>query len=338
MIVGSGSVLFEMVRYLAERQPAFFCPRWWFTLSQPIAIRDVLEYLVTALRTDASLGKLIEIGGPTRLTYAQMLLDYSRERGLQRILIPVPFITPRLSAYWVHMVTPVHWRVVLPLIEGLTSESLVGNDLSTRLFPDIHPIDFQYAVKLALGRIQNKTVETNWSDALVVTLGDNRPVMLASTEGMMFERRLLTVKAVASSVFRAYTSLGGNRGWLFLNWVWRIRGWIDKLIGGVGLRRGRRHPDELRVGEALDFWRVEAIEPEHLMRLRAEMKVPGRAWLEFRSVPLENGKTLLTQIAYFAPHGVAGFLYWYLLYPIHGFIFSGLIRKIAERACTLKPS
>lgn len=338
MIVGSGSVLFEMVRYLAERQPAFICPRWWFTLSQPIAIRDVLDYLVTALRTDVSLGKLIEIGGPTRLTYAQMLLDYSRERGLKRILIPVPFITPRLSAYWVHMVTPVHWRVVLPLIEGLTSESLVSNDLSSRLFPDIHPIDFQYAVRLALGRVQNKTVETNWSDALVVTSGDNRPVLLASTEGMMYERRLLTVNTAPGSVFKAYTSLGGNRGWLFLNWTWRIRGWIDKLIGGVGLRRGRRHPDELRVGEALDFWRVEAIEPEHLLRLRAEMKVPGRAWLEFRSVALEHGKTLLTQIAYFAPHGVGGLLYWYLLYPIHSFIFSGLIRKIAERACMLKPS
>jgi uncharacterized protein YbjT (DUF2867 family) len=336
MIVGSGSVLFEMVRYLAERQPVFICPRWWFTLTQPIAIRDVLEYLIVTLRTDSSRGELIEIGGSSRLHYAQMLLNYSRERGLKRILLPVPLVTPRLSAYWVHMVTPVHWRVILPFIEGLAVESLVSSDLAQRLFPEIHPIDFQTAVHLALGRVQNSSVETVWSDALVVTQGDNRPVMLATTEGMMLERRRLSLDVEPVTVFRAYTGLGGNRGWLYLNWAWQIRGWFDKLIGGVGLRRGRRNPDELRVGESLDFWRVEAIEPERLLRLRAEMKVPGKAWLEFRSVPQEDGRTLLTQTAYFAARGLAGFLYWYLLYPIHGFIFSGLIRKIAERSQMLE--
>jgi uncharacterized protein YbjT (DUF2867 family) len=338
MVVGSGSALFEMVRYTVERQPVFICPKWFFSMAQPIAIRNVLDYLIAALKTPQSNGRLIEIGGATRLTYAQMLMVYAHERGLKRILIPSPFYTPRLSAYWVHMLTPVHWRVLLPLIEGLHNESVVSNDLARKLFPEIQPLDYQTAVHLALGRVSNDDVETSWSDALVVTQGDNRPVTLTTTEGMMFERRHLLLDLPPAPVFCAYTGLGGERGWLYLNWTWEIRGWMDKLVGGVGLRRGRRHPDDIRVGESLDFWRVEAVEPDRLLRLRAEMKVPGKAWLEFQSVPQAGGKTLLTQTAYFAAHGLAGFLYWYLLYPIHGFIFSGLIRKVADRARKLAQS
>jgi len=332
MVVGSGSALFEMVRYTAERQPVFICPKWFFSTAQPIAIRNVLDYLIAALKTPQSSGKLIEIGGATRLTYAQMLLAYSHERGLKRLLIPSPFYTPRLSAYWVHMLTPVHWRVLLPLIEGLHNESVVRDDLARELFPEIQPMDYQTAVRLALGRVSSDDVETSWSDALVVTQGDTRPVTLTTSEGMMLERRQMVLDLPPAPVFCAYTGLGGERGWLYLNWTWEIRGWMDKLVGGVGLRRGRRHPDDIRVGEALDFWRVEAVEADRLIRLRAEMKVPGKAWLEFQSVPQADGKTLLTQTAYFAAHGLVGFLYWYLLYPIHGFIFSGLIRKVAERA------
>jgi uncharacterized protein YbjT (DUF2867 family) len=332
MIVGAGSILFEMIRYLAERQPVFICPRWWFTQAQPIAIGDVLDYMIAALRTGSDRETLIEIGGVTRISYARMLLGYSKERGLRRFLIPVPFIAPRLSAYWVHMVTPVHWRVILPLIQGLSTESLVRSDLAKQLFPGIQPMDFQAAIRLALGAGQNGIVETFWSDALVVTQGDKRPVLLTTTEGMFLERRQLSLEVDSVSVFRSYTGLGGDRGWLYLNWTWQVRGWFDKLLGGVGLRRGRRDPDELRVGEALDFWRVEAIDPGSLLRLRAEMKVPGEAWLEFRSTLQEDGRTLLTQTAYFAARGLAGFLYWYLLYPIHGFIFRGMIRKVAERA------
>jgi uncharacterized protein YbjT (DUF2867 family) len=332
MVVGSGSALFEMVRYTSERQPVFVCPKWFFTLAQPIAIRNVLDYLCAAVENPESSGRLIEIGGATRLTYAQMLQAYSRERGLKRLLIPSPFYTPRLSAYWVHMVTPLHWRVLLPLIEGLHARSVVRDDLAGQLFPEIHPLDFQTALHLALGRVSNDDVETSWSDALVIAQGDNRPVTLSTTEGMMLERRRTLLDLPPSPVFCAVTGLGGERGWLYLNWVWQVRGWIDKLVGGVGLRRGRRHPDDIRVGEALDFWRVEAVEPDRLIRLRAEMKLPGKAWLEFQSIPQPSGKTQLTQTAYFAPRGLAGFLYWYVLYPIHGFIFSGLIRKVAERA------
>lgn len=332
MVIGSGSALFEMIRYVAERQPAFICPRWWFSLAQPIAIRDVLSYLVDALSAPASLSQTIEIGGATRLTYADMLQGYCRQRGLKRLLLPVPFYAPRLSAYWVHMVTPVHWRVVLPLIEGLHASLTVAGDAARRLFPHIEPLDFDTALRLALGRVQSDDVETSWMDALVVSQGDNRPVTLTTSEGMILETRRLVLDLPPAPVFRAYTGLGGERGWLYLNWTWQVRGWLDKLFGGVGLRRGRRHPDEIRVGEALDFWRVEAVEPERLLRLRAEMKVPGKAWLEFQSIPQPDGKTLLTQTAYFAPRGLSGFLYWYLLYPIHSFIFSGMIRKVGERA------
>lgn len=332
MVIGSGSALFEMLRYVAERQPLFICPRWWFSLAQPIAIRDVLAYLVDALSTPDSLGETIEIGGADRLTYADMLRAYCRLRGLKRLLLPLPVYAPRLSAYWVHMVTPVHWRVVLPLIEGLHADLLVQGDAARRLFPHIQPLDFETALRLALGRVQSDEVETSWMDALVVSQGDTRPVTLTTREGMIIETRRLVLDLPPAPVFRAYTGLGGERGWLYLNWTWRVRGWVDKLVGGVGLRRGRRHPDELRVGEALDFWRVEAIEPERLLRLRAEMKVPGKAWLEFQSIPQPDGKTLLTQTAYFAPLGLSGFLYWYLLYPVHAFIFSGMIRKVGERA------
>ena len=332
MVVGSGSALFEMLRYTAERQPVFLCPKWFFSLSQPIAIQNVLDYLCAALENPASTGRLIEIGGASCLTYAQMLMAYANERGLKRVLIRLPVTAPRFSAYWVHMLTPVHWRVLLPLIEGLCSEAVVHDNLAREFFPHIQPMDFQTALHQALGRLADDAVETSWSDALVLTQGDVRPYTLTTTEGMMLERRRLVLDLPPGPIYRAYTGLGGERGWLYLNWTWLIRGWMDKLIGGVGLRRGRRSPDDLRVGEALDFWRVEAVEPERLMRLRAEMKVPGRAWLEFQSVPQPGGKTFLTQTAYFAPRGLAGFLYWYLLYPIHGFIFSGMIRKVAERA------
>src|SRR5512143_3568725 len=287
MIVGSGSALFEMIRYLAEREPVLVCPAWFFSEAQPIAIRDVLDYLVTALNTPESAGKLVEIGGSTRLTYADMLLAYARIRGLKRTLIRTPFYAPRLSAYWVHMVTPIHWRVALPLIEGLRARLVVHDDEARRLFPGIQPMDFQSAVRAALGRVLSDLVESAWSDALVNSAGDTKPYKFAIEEGMMLERRTLTLDLPASAIFRAYTGVGGTRGWLFMDWAWALRGWIDKAIGGVGIRRGRRHPDEIRSGESLDFWRVEAVEPDRLMRLRAEMKVPGKAWLQFESIPQE---------------------------------------------------
>jgi hypothetical protein len=227
------------------------------------------------LENPASSGKLVEIGGSTRITYAGMLLAYSKIRNLKRVLIRTPFFVPRLSAYWVHLVTPVHWRTVLPLIEGLRAQLIVHDDAAKTLFPGIKPIDFEYAVRLALGRVLSDTVETSWSDALVNSAGDTKPYMFKVEEGMMFERRSLLLDLAPDSVFRAFTGIGGARGWLYMDWAWALRGWIDKAIGGVGIRRGRRNPDEVLSGESLDFWRVETVEKDRLMRLRAEMKVPG---------------------------------------------------------------
>lgn len=334
MIVGSGSALFEMIRYLTEREPLLICPAWFFSEAQPIAIRDVLSYLIEAIKTPESAGRMIEIGGATRLTYADMLLGYAKERKLKRILIRTPFYAPRLSAYWVHMVTPIHWRVVLPLIEGLRARLIVRDGAARSLFPHIKPIDFQTAVHLALGRIQRDHVETSWADALVTVAGDVKPYEFVVEEGMFVEKRQLLLDLSQQDVFRAYAGIGGERGWLYMDWAWGMRGWLDKAIGGVGLRRGRRHPDEIRAGEALDFWRVEEVEPNQLLRLRAEMKLPGKAWLQFESRP-QNGKTLLITTAYFAPYGLFGFLYWYAMWPFHKFIFDGLTRRIASRARVL---
>lgn len=332
MIVGSGSALFEMVRYLAELQPVFICPSWFFSLAQPIAIRDVLSYLVSALETPESVGKLIEIGGATQLTYADMLLGYSQERGFKRWLIPTPVYAPRLSAYWVHMVTPVSYQTVLPLIEGLHIESLVRDDLAKKLFPHIAPLDFQTAVRYALVKIENGEVETSWSDALVTSAGDVTPYQFKLEEGMFLEKRQTLTDLSVEAIFRSFTGIGGERGWMYMDWAWAIRGWVDKAVGGVGLRRGRRHPDDIRAGESLDFWRVESLTPGQCMRLRAEMKVPGKAWLEFQVTPQENGKNLFVQTAYFAPRGLFGYLYWYAMWPFHAFIFDGLLRRLVLRA------
>jgi uncharacterized protein YbjT (DUF2867 family) len=340
MIVGSGSALFEMIRYLTEREPLLICPAWFYSQAQPIAIRDVLSYLIDVLKTPDSNGRVIEIGGPTRLTYADMLLGYAKERNLKRWLIPTPFNAPRLSAYWVHMVTPIHWRIVAPLIEGLRAKLVVRDDTARKIFPQIHPIDFQTAAHLALGRVQRDHVETSWSDALVVSMGDFKPYQFTVEEGLFIERRQILLDIKPEAVFRAYTGIGGERGWLYMDWSWAIRGWMDKAIGGVGLRRGRRHPDEIHTGESLDFWRVESVEKNRLMRLRAEMIVPGKAWLQFESTPqgAQEDKTLLTVTAYFAPHGVPGFLYWYAMWPFHKFIFDGLARQLASRARVLAHS
>ncbi|HNA89511.1 MAG TPA: DUF2867 domain-containing protein, partial [Anaerolineales bacterium] len=340
MIIGSGSALFEMVRYITERQPILTCPAWFFSQAQPIAIRDVLSYLVDALKTPEATGRVIEVGGPSRLTYADMLLGYAKERDLRRWLVRTPFYAPRLSAYWVHMVTPIHWRVVAPLIEGLRANLIVRDETAKKLFPHIQPIDYQTAVHLALGRVQRDNVETRWADALVTEAGDVKPYVFTVEDGLFIERRQIMLDLTPETVFRSYSGIGGARGWMYMDWAWAMRGWMDKAIGGVGLRRGRRHPDEVNTGEALDFWRVEAVEKNHLIRLRAEMIVPGKAWLQFESTPAEEDKTktLFTVTAYFEPYGLPGFLYWYAMWPFHKFIFDGLARRLASRARVLAHS
>jgi len=331
VIVGSGSLSFEMIRYLTERLPAMICPRWVYTRTQPISIHNVLAYLVAAMDTPECSGQIIEIGGADVVTYGGMMVGYARARGLKRWMVPVPVLTPRLSSYWVHLVTPIPAAMAQPLIQGLRNENVVQDDAARRIFPNIQPMNYQSAVELALQQLDAGNVETAWSDALVTSQGDVQPVVLATQEGMILEQRQVTISASPHAAYRAFTGLGGERGWLYMNWAWRLRGALDRLVGGVGLRRGRRDPEELRVGDALDFWRVEAVEEDRLLRLRAEMKVPGRAWLQFQVRPGNDG-CLLSQTAFFAPKGLSGLLYWYGLYPLHALIFSGMIRKIAQQA------
>lgn len=337
VIVGSGSLSFEMIRELTERVPVMVCPRWVYTRTQPIAVRDVLAYLVTALERPAARGRIVEIGGADVLSYGDMMLGYARQRGLRRWLLPVPVLTPRLSSYWVHWVTPVPATIARPLIEGLRNEAVVRGTAASELFPEIRPLPYGEAVELAVRRLDSGPLESRWSDALASSRGDRAPVMLTHEEGMILERRERVAPVEAQRLFDVYCGLGGRRGWLAWNLAWRLRGALDRLVGGVGLRRGRRDPDRLRVGDAVDFWRVEAVEPGRLLRLRAEMKVPGRAWLQFES--FENGpdeagtvRSRLVQTAFFAPKGLAGLLYWYLLYPVHAVIFDRLAERIVERA------
>lgn len=342
VIVGAGSLSFEMIRYLTERVPFMVCPRWVYTRVQPIAIRDVLAYLVATLDHPEVGGRVIEIGGAEVLTYGGMMTGYAAVRGLRRWLVPVPVLTPRLSSFWVHWVTPIPAAIARPLIEGLRNEVVVRDGLAGRLFPEIRPIGYGEAVRLALERLEAGDTETSWSDALASSRGDQPAVTLAHQEGMILERRERTVHASPSALFATFSGLGGRRGWLAWNLLWRLRGALDRLLGGVGLRRGRRDPDEARVGDAIDFWRVEAVEPGRLLRLRAEMKVPGKAWLQFEteSLPGPPGSppvARLVQTAFFAPKGLAGLLYWYLLYPIHAWIFSALARRIGELAAARAP-
>ncbi len=332
VIVGSGSLSFEMIRNLTERLPVMIVPKWADTRIQPIGIREVLAYLAAALETPAARGETVEIGGSDVLTYAEMMTVYAEERRLQRWLIRVPVLTPRLSSYWVHWVTPVPASVARPLIEGLRNEVVVKDDSAQRLFPDMEQASYRTSVRRALDRIREGDLESIWSDSLSSSQGDQKPATFRLEQGMFIERREQTIDAAPHEVYRAFTSLGGKQGWLAFDWAWKLRGLLDRLVGGVGMRRGRRDAQEVRVGDAIDFWRVETVEEDRLLRLRAEMKVPGRAWLQFEVEPIGDGQSKLVQTAYFASRGLAGQLYWYALYPIHGFIFGQMPVQVGELA------
>jgi uncharacterized protein YbjT (DUF2867 family) len=336
MIVGSGSLSFEILRYLTERLPIILCPPLVDTRSQPIAINDMLAYLIAALEIPAAKNQIIEVGGPDILTYREMMAAYAEARGLRRIFIKIPIPTPFLFTNWIFFDTPIPAAIARPLIESLKNENLVKSTVARQLFPTIQPIGYRLSLREALDQLQAGNVETTWSDSFAISQDDRPPVFMETHEGMIMEHRQLKIDAPREAIFQTCIGLGGGRGWLYMDWAWRIRGVLDLILGGVGLRRGRRNPDALRIGDALDFWRVEALEPNSLLRLRAEMKVPGRAWLQFEIHPLPDGCSTLKQTAYFAPRGLFGFLYWYLLYPIHSLIFSGMIQKIAEKASRLK--
>ncbi len=330
IIVGSGSFSFEMLSALTDKLPVMVCPRWVNTPTQPIFINDVLQYLICCLDHPETSGRVIDIGGPDILTYRTMMQTYAEVRGRKRLFITVPVLTPRLSAWWVHLVTPVHASLAYPLIDGLRVKTVCQSDLAKRLIPEVELTPFREGVRLALSATEHNQVITNWSGAGLSRLSDAFENQIHTGIPVLSDRQTLTTTNSKSAIIDTFMRIGGNNGWYSHNALWIIRGLIDRMIGGVGIRRGRRDPRNLRIGDALDFWRVEDVDTERLL-LRAEMKLPGKAWLEFQ-VKSRDERNELIQTAYFLPRGLPGFIYWYLLLPLHILIFRGMAREIIRRA------
>jgi uncharacterized protein YbjT (DUF2867 family) len=323
MIIGSGSASFEILRYLVERLPVMVTPRWVRTPNQPIAVRNVLHYLVATLETLATAGRTLDIGGPDVLTYRDLMQLMAAALGLRRrLIIGVPVLTPRLSSLWIHLVTPVSHRIARPLAEGLRNPVVCRSDEARQLMPQrLLPVG--EAIGAALGRLSAGEVETSWLDAGPVP-GD--PDWAGGTT--FVDRREIVVAAPPGAVDAAVCRIGGGHGWYAADLLWRLRGALDRLAGGPGLRCGRRHPDRIGFGDALDFWRVTGIDQDRRLRLRAEMKLPGEAELEFDLELVGDGGTRLVQEARFAPRGLAGLAYWYGVLPLHGVVFRGMLKGI----------
>lgn len=329
IVIGSGSLSFEMIRALVERLPIMICPRWVHVKAQPIAIEDLLSYLIAALDLPTSGSHVYEIGGPDQVSYGQIMQEYARQRGLTRWMIPVPFLTPYLSSLWLGLVTPLYARVGRKLVESLRNPTLISNNLASTAF-SIRPRTYHEAIARALVNEDCEFAATRWSDAL--SSAGERPAW----GGLRFGSRLVDSRSIVVSVspeqaFEPIRRIGDRTGWYYGNWLWTVRGFIDLLLGGVGMRRGRRDVETLRVGDTVDFWRVELHEPGRRLRLHAEMKVPGRAWLEFEVTPEETGSRI-RQTAIFDPLGLFGILYWYGIYPLHQCVFAGMLRNIARVA------
>ena len=329
IILGSDSLSFEMLRTLVDRLPVMITPRWTRTLAQPIAVEDVVSYLAAALDWKGNDSAVFEIGGADRVSYLDLMRDYARIRGLRRLIVPVPCLTPRLSSLWLGLVTPVYASVGRHLIEGVRNETVVTNHVASRTFP-VEPMTAVVAIQRALTNEDREFSETRWSDAY------RNPGVERKWGGARFGRRIVDSRTIvvnlpARKVFPLVEAVGGDTGWYYGNWLWKLRGFLDLLVGGVGSRRGRRHPRKLMPGDTVDFWRVEQIEAGRRLRLRAEMRLPGRAWLEFEVEP-DGPRCTLRQTAEFDPAGWTGQLYWYALFPVHGLIFRKMLDNIARAA------
>ncbi|MGB3698447.1 MAG: SDR family oxidoreductase [Gordonia sp. (in: high G+C Gram-positive bacteria)] len=337
VILGSGSASFEMLRYLSERLPAMITPRWVNNRIQPIAVRDVLHYLTHALSLPAEVNRAFDIGGPDVLTYLDMMREYAVIAGLRRrLVLPVPVLTPWLSAQWVNLVTPVPRSIAVPLMESLIHEVVCRDHDIAEYIPDPSEglTGYARAVELALARIRDLDIPTRWSDATArAAPSDPSPLDPLWSGGTLYkDERQVTTSASPESLWDVIEAIGGETGWYSFPLAWSVRGWIDRLTGGVGLRRGRRDPRRLRVGEALDWWRVEELDRPRSLRLHAEMKVPGQAWLELSLTPTADGGSIYRQRALFKPNGLAGQAYWASIMPFHGIIFSGMARNITGQA------
>jgi uncharacterized protein YbjT (DUF2867 family) len=337
VIIGAGSASFEMLRYLVEVLPVMVTPKWVDTRCQPIAIRDVIRYLVEVLDVPETAGRVLEIGGPEVLTYREMMEVYAEEAGLRkRLVIPIPVLTPRLSSHWVGLVTPLPRSLARPLVGSLVNEVVVNDATIVELCPGERS-PYRTAVRRALDRTLEHDVSTRWTGAQSVTLAGTLPTDPDWAGGAVLEdERERFVAATPATTHRALCRIGGERGWYTSDGLWALRGLADKLIGGPGMRRGRRDPDDLHVGDPVDFWRVEANEPGQLLRLRAEMRLPGVASLEWRIEPApdsERGpRCRIRQVATFVPRGLWGRVYWYAVAPFHSFVFPGVLNGIAADA------
>ncbi|MGE0702532.1 MAG: SDR family oxidoreductase [Vicinamibacterales bacterium] len=329
IVIGSGSLSFELVRALTEHLPAMITPRWVSVLAQPIGIQDLVACLLEALDVPIEGSVVAEIGGPDRISYLGLMQEYARQRGLRRWMIPVPLLTPKLSSLWLGLVTPVYARVGRKLIESIRHPTIVTTDIAHQLF-SVRPIGASAAIRAALENEDREYAETRWSDAASAA-GLPRPLAPGPTGLRLTDSRTVSVMASQADCFAIVSALGGRAGWPPYTWLWRLRGAIDLLLGGVGMRRGRPEGRPLRTGDALDFWRVDVCEPAKRLRLAAEMRLPGRAWLEFEIAPTVTG-ACLRQTATFDPAGLGGLTYWYVLLPVHALIFHGMLRAIARRA------
>ncbi len=330
IIIGSGSISFEMIRSLVERLPMMITPRWVDVRAQPIAIDDVLQYLRGALDAPVSESCIYEIGGPDQVSYGELMLEYARQRRLRRLMIRVPVLTPRLSSLWLGLVTPLYARVGRKLVDSIRHPSVVQDNTALRAY-SVRPCGMREAIFRTLHSEDRKFAEGKWSDTLSSGISSD---LLGG--GVRFGNRIVDSRSMRIAVspakaFAVVQRIGGTTGWYYGNWLWRIRGWLDLLAGGVGMRRGRRDPVQLKAGDDLDCWRVEALEPGGRLLLRAEMKLPGRAWLEFEVAEDREG-SLIRQTAIFDPLGLTGLAYWYVTYPLHRIIFAGMLRAIARTA------
>lgn len=329
IVIGSGSLSFEMIRALVERLPVMICPRWVRVQAQPIAVEDLLRYLLAAIDLPPGPSQVYEIGGPDQVSYGQIMQEYARQRGLRRWMIPVPLLTPYLSSLWLGLVTPLYARVGRKLVESLRNPTLVSNNLAETTFA-ISPRSTREAIARALMNEDREMAATRWSDACS-SAGAPQTWGGARFGSRLVDSRTIQVDVPPPQAFAPIRRIGGRTGWYFANWLWSLRGFLDLLVGGVGVRRGRRNPEQVRVGDALDFWRVELYEPPQRLRLKAEMKLPGRAWLEFE-VTGDERRSTIRQTAVFDPVGLGGLLYWYGIYPLHQFVFAGMLRNIAHVA------
>lgn len=333
VIIGSGSASFEMLRHLVEKLPVMVTPRWVHSRCQPIAVRDVLACLVGVLGHAEANGRMFEIGGPDVLTYADMMRIYSEVAGLpKRLILPVPVLSPRLSSLWIGLVTPVPPSLGRPLIDSLVHDVVVRESSIGEIVP-APETPFREAVELALRRVHDLDVRTAWTDAeRRASPADPQPTDPSWAGGTILEdRRVVVTAAPPEAVFRAVSGIGGERGWYSASWLWTLRGALDLLVGGTGPRRGRRHPDRLRLGDVVDAWRVDRLETGRLLRLRTEMRMPGCAWLEWQVYPERQGSRL-EQRARFAPRGLLGRAYWYALAPVHAVMFRRMAHRLAAAA------